>query len=417
VLGLAVEPGTAGDHVAGSILRAQRHGLDVIVATPYDEDDDPLTFAKQLGATVVRDWVSSDDEPEESVTRSAKEEGYPGVIWKHEPSARLDFERSIDSFTDSTEYVVGGERAPAVDRSPTVLVAIPAYNEAATIWEVVTEAHPHADEVLVVDDGSEDDTARRAEEAGATVVEHGRNQGYGAALKRAFEEADRSGADHLVILDGDGQHDPADISKIVEAQQANDAEIVIGSRFTDDAETNAPLHRRFGLFLVNVLTNLSFGVVRPASWINDTQSGFRVYDRQAIQSLAAGDDVSDRMSASTDILHHAHHNGYEVVEAGTNVDYDVETGSSHHPVAHGITLVSNILKTVERDRPITTVGVPGFFGSIAGLGFGYWTFTNYIASGSFPLGLAITSAFFGLAGIFACFTAIILHSLNTQLGD
>jgi hypothetical protein len=75
----------------------------------------------------------------------------------------------------------------------------------------------------------------------------------------------------------------------------------------------------------------------------------------------------------------------------------------------------NLLRTVERDRPVTVLGVPGFISALLGIGFGYWTFSTYISSGVFPLGLAVTSVFFALAGIFACFTAIILHSLNAHL--
>jgi len=92
-----------------------------------------------------------------------------------------------------------------------VLAAIPAYNEEAAIADVVTETKQYADLVLVIDDGSSDDTVLLAKEAGATVIEHEENGGYGAALRTAFREANRRRADHLVILDGDGQHDPSDI--------------------------------------------------------------------------------------------------------------------------------------------------------------------------------------------------------------
>jgi hypothetical protein len=156
------------------------------------------------------------------------------------------------------------------------------------------------------------------------------------------------------------------------------------------------------------------GVIGRDSWVNDTQSGFRTYSRNAIHSLNNDDTVGDGMSASTDILYHAHKQGYDLEEIGSTINYDVEDPSSHNPVAHGMTLVANILNTIEHERPVTSLGVPGFVSTFAGLGLGYWTFANYITTGTFPLGLAVTSSFFGLAGIFACFTAIILHSLNTH---
>jgi hypothetical protein len=107
--------------------------------------------------------------------------------------------------------------------------------------------------------------------------------------------------------------------------------------------------------------------------------------------------------------------GYEIEEAPTTVDYDVEDASTHTPVEHGITLIMNLVQTVEEERPISVIGIPGFVSALLGIGFGYWTFSNYIATGTFPIGMALTASFFGLIGIFACFTAIILHSLNQHL--
>jgi glycosyltransferase involved in cell wall biosynthesis len=309
-----------------------------------------------------------------------------------------------------------GDALP-IEQAGTVIVGIPAYNEAGSIGSVVQDAARYADEVLVVDDASSDATAKQAAEAGATVIHHEDNRGYGGALNTVFAEAARRDPAHLVILDGDGQHDPNDIPEAIATQEDSEADIVIGSRFEAGSETDLPAYRRVGLAVVNTLTNLSMGVIRRESWVTDTQSGFRTYNQQAIQSLHHDDTIGDGMSASTDILYHAHQHDYDLEEIGTTIDYDVEDPSSHNPVTHGLTLVANILKTIEHDRPVTSLGVPGFLSAFAGLGFGYWTFSNYIATGQFPLGLAVTSSFFGLAGIFACFTAIILHSLNTHLHD
>jgi glycosyltransferase involved in cell wall biosynthesis len=298
-----------------------------------------------------------------------------------------------------------------------VLVAIPAYNEKATIGGIVRDASEYADQVLVVDDGSNDDTAARAETAGAIVIEHGRNRGYGAALKTAFRGAKQCGTRHLVVLDGDGQHDPSDVPQLVEAQEHTDAHLVIGSRFIDGATSNAPLYRRIGLRMINVLTNLSMGVVRTASWVNDTQSGFRAYDQEAIETLAVDESIGDWMDASTDILYHAHHQSYVIEEVPIDVEYDVENANSQAPLSHCVVLVRNILKTIERDRPLTALAVPGFGLTFGGMGFGYWALTNYINSGTFSVGLALTATFLVLIGMFACFTAIVLHSLSTYFSD
>jgi len=294
-----------------------------------------------------------------------------------------------------------------------VLVAIPAYNEASTIGGIVERVREYADHILVIDDGSDDDTADSAATAGAFVSEHGRNRGYGAALKTAFAAARRVDAAHLVVLDGDGQHDPADVSRLVDAQKTTAANLVIGSRFVDGVASNVPLYRRAGLMTINALTNLSMGIVRADSRVRDTQSGFRAYDRETIASLADDPAISDWMSASIDILYHAHHHDYVIEEVPIEVSYDVEDASTHAPISHGVALVRNILKTIERERPLTALAVPGFSLTFGGLSFGYWAATNYVRSGTFPFGLALMAVFLTLLGILACFTAIVLHSLST----
>ena len=413
-VGMVATP-TNANEIAVAVLRAKNAGYQSIVAAT-DPSLEGVQLSKNLGADVVvpDDPRVTEEELWALLTRTARASGYPGLFRHTDLSQTIDFEASTETIADASEYVIDPEFAPRVSERPSVLAAIPAYNEADAIGTVVEQATAVADEVVVIDDGSTDDTVAEARTAGATIIEHDTNKGYGGALKTAFTEAKRAGAEHLVILDGDGQHDPADIPELVAQQEETDADIVIGSRFGERSQTDLPLYRQFGVRVVNLLTNLSLGVVRKPSRIADTQSGFRVYNRQAIESLADDDTIGDHMGASTDILYHAHRQNYRVEEFGTTIKYDVDNASSQNPVSHGLHLVSNILRTVERERPVTVLGVPGFVSAIVGIGFGYWTFSNYLATGVFPLGLAMVSIFFTLAGIFAAFTAIILHSLETH---
>jgi hypothetical protein len=181
-----------------------------------------------------------------------------------------------------------------------------------------------------------------------------------------------------------------------------------------ESETNVPLYRRFGIGVINVLMNLSIGTILTGSYIRDTQSGFRAYGPAAIESLARDDSITHGMGASTDVLHHAHERNYGIGEVGTTVSYSVDNASSHNPVGHGLTLVSNILKTIERERPVTVFGVPGFLLTVLGFVFGYWSVSNYVATETFPGGLALLAVLFTLVGLLACFTAIILHSLTVH---
>lgn len=234
----------------------------------------------------------------------------------------------------------------------TVLVGIPAYNEAGSIHEVVTEAQKHADDVVVVDDGSDDQTAQLARAAGARVISHPENLGYGATLRTLFEDADERGADHLVILDGDGQHTVSDVPTLVKTQQETGAELVSGSRFSGEAASKIPLYRRFGLAVINLLTNLSLRIGYAYEPVSDSQCGFRVYSSEAIELIAASDELDSGMGASLDILFQAARHEFDIVEVPTRIDYEVDDASTKNPALHGLSLLRSLFVSVFRDRPL-----------------------------------------------------------------
>ncbi|WP_136592351.1 glycosyltransferase family 2 protein [Salinigranum halophilum] len=414
VVAVVATPDNAED-VASTILRGQTEGYETIVCHGGDETLEAVSFAEQLGMpTIEVDLHQEGGSFASGIAREAREIGYPGVLLHECPGRPVDFETSTRRLREDDAYFTEAVPAPRVDSESEVLVAIPAYNEERSIADVVRESLNYAHEVVVIDDGSTDDTVRLAEEAGATVIQHEVNKGYGGALKTAFTEAERCRADHLAILDGDGQHDPSDIEKLVDTQAETGAEIIVGSRSVEDAQTDMPLYRRFGFGVVNILTNLSMGVFRANSRVADTQSGFRVYNQTAISSLA-DEAIGDNMSASTDILLHAHKQGYTIHEVGTSISYDIEDSSSHHPVHHGMQLIGNLIRTIERERPLMLLGLPGFLCTSFGVVLVYWTFSNFLNTGTFPVGLAVVAGLFGLLGAFTSFTAIILHSLNMHL--
>lgn len=155
-----------------------------------------------------------------------------------------------------------------------VLVVIPAYNEAVRVASVVTGARIHRP-VLVVDDGSTDDTAARAEAAGASVLRQMPNQGKGAALRAGFRWALQAGYDAVLTLDADGQHDPAEIPKFLRAHSAQPADLIVGARNLDQIP---PVRR-----LANTLGRLTF------SWalgqpVRDNQSGYRLISHRLMEA-------------------------------------------------------------------------------------------------------------------------------------
>ena len=162
-----------------------------------------------------------------------------------------------------------------------IVALIPGYNEGPRIAEVVRGASAHLP-VVVVDDGSSDDTAAQARAAGATVIEQRPNQGKGAALRAGFRRALADGADAVLTLDADGQHDPAEIPTFLSAWAAEPhPDLVIGRR---NFRAMPPIRR-----LSNVLGGwaISWAVGRP---IPDNQSGYRLVSRRIMEATLASDE-------------------------------------------------------------------------------------------------------------------------------
>ena len=162
--------------------------------------------------------------------------------------------------------------------SDRILALIPAYNESAHVADVVTRTRPHVSEVIVIDDGSTDQTAVVAHAAGATVVRHERNQGKGAAIVTALEYFRNSAAAYAVFLDADGQHDPAEIAAFITAAHQPGVALVVGTRM-QHTETMPPQRR-----LANRLTSwLTSKLARQS--IPDSQCGYRLLTRAALADL------------------------------------------------------------------------------------------------------------------------------------
>jgi len=158
------------------------------------------------------------------------------------------------------------------------VAGIPALNAAETIGPVIRRARLYVDFVIVVDDGSIDETASVSFQAGAIVVKHKNNLGYGAALRSVFLAAKKIGAEVLVIIDSDGQHNPDEIPTVLKPVVSRTADISIGSRFLNN-DRKVPIYRVFGIKLLNLAT------VFLGANVSDSQSGFRAYSKAAINQV------------------------------------------------------------------------------------------------------------------------------------
>ncbi|MBR0652661.1 glycosyltransferase family 2 protein [Roseomonas terrae] len=211
--------------------------------------------------------------------------------------------------------------------SPPLVALIPAYQEAATIAGVVRRlctVMPGLS-VLVVDDGSTDDTAAIAKAAGATVLRCASNEGKGAALRRGMRHATAMGAALVVTLDGDGQHRPEDLPRLLAL--AGPGVIVIGSR---RGAAGQPAARRRANRVADFW--ISWAARHPVA---DSQSGFRIYPTAALADLARYDGRARRFSFESEILIDAARAGIMTVAAEIPALYGptLQRASHFRPVA------------------------------------------------------------------------------------
>ncbi|WP_455385602.1 glycosyltransferase family 2 protein [Acidihalobacter prosperus] len=180
---------------------------------------------------------------------------------------------------------------------------IPAYNEAATIRALAAEVRRHVDALVVVDDGSRDGTAAALEGLkGVTVLRHARNAGKAAALLSGFEHALAHGAEAVVTLDGDGQHQPADLPRLLGTHRRNPAALIIAARTRK--RSSSPRIRRLANLIADFWISWAAGVL-----IQDSQSGFRVYPANFLKPLPAAPARRDSFTFETALLIHAAHRG------------------------------------------------------------------------------------------------------------
>ncbi len=164
-----------------------------------------------------------------------------------------------------------------------ILVIVPAYNEAGAVGNVINKIRrclPHVD-VLVVNDGSSDSTSAISEQGGAMVLDLPYNMGIGAAMQAGYKFAHRMGYDIAVQCDGDGQHHPSQIKKLIETLTNDDVDVVLGSRYLSSRKFKSSVPRRMGMLVFSNVLSLIVG-----QKLTDTTSGFRAVNKEVIESFS-----------------------------------------------------------------------------------------------------------------------------------
>lgn len=281
---------------------------------------------------------------------------------------------------------------------------MPAYNEAKYIGSVVLQARQYASEVIVVDDGSRDETARVAELAGAMVIRHGQNRGKGAAIQGIMAEAARRNADVLVLLDADAQHDPREIPALLSGIEQG-FDVVIGSRKI--RRSKIPFYRRVGQKVLSSATR-----VLSSGNVSDTESGFRALSRRAISQIHLKETG---FAVEAEMISEATKKGLKITEVPITIIY-TDDGSTQNPIRHGVGNLNRIAVMISERRPLLFFGTTGGLFIMLGIIAGIMVVRTFAASSVLATGTALISMLLITIGILSLFTGLILNVLTKRIG-
>jgi len=288
-----------------------------------------------------------------------------------------------------------------------ITIGIPAFNEAEQLPKILSKLKKITNSIIVCDDGSTDNTSIIAEEFGAKVVKHEKNQGYGSAIKSIFQMASDMDSDVLITFDADGQHRIEDINKVLQPIKDEQADIVIGSRFLDN-NNKVPGYRKFGIKLITQVTNASI-----KKHFTDSQSGFRAYKKEVLENIIL---TEKGMGISTEILIKASEKNFKITEIPIKILYEGDT-STHNPVSHGTSVLISTIKFTSIQHPLKFYGIPSLILIGIGVIFTYFSVEYYAEVGRLNTNLTLISAGTLLLGSILFISAILLYSIITVIRE
>lgn len=294
----------------------------------------------------------------------------------------------------------------APGRTTMTVALIPAYNEERFIGSLVLAVRDYVDEVVVVDDGSSDQTAAIAERAGAVVVLHDENRGKAAAVNTGFNYLRQFRPSAVVMLDGDGQHCADDIPQVLQPVIHGEADIVVGSRFLD-VKSDIPAYRQVGQHGLTLTTNLASGV-----WVSDSQSGFRAFSVRALDHLSF---TQHGFSIESEMQFLIQENKLRIAEVPIKVVY--AEPAKRNPVSHGLQVLNGVLRLIGQTRPLLFFGLSGIGVFVLGMLLGLHVVDIYSRTLKLAIGYALMTVILSVIGMLLFFVGIVLHSTRGMLVD
>lgn len=285
-----------------------------------------------------------------------------------------------------------------------MVVCIPAHNEEKTIAKVVIGARKLAATVLVCDDGSSDMTAEIAGALGARVIGHDRNIGKGAALSSLMDAALALDPAAIVTLDGDDQHDPEDIARVVQPVLKGEADIAVGARPMDS--DSMPRDRAFGNRVLDSVTSSRAGVK-----LHDTQSGFRAYSAAAAKGLNFS---QEGMSIESQTLIDAAKMGLRIMEVPISVKY-AGIPQKRSRVGHLSEVLDYLITRTVIESPLLYLGVPGLLAVAIGVVAGVRVLNIFLKTHQIATGTGLLAAILVIVGIVIVATSLIMKLMTVRL--
>jgi hypothetical protein len=316
-------------------------------------------------------------------------------------------EGSFTAVYEKLDRPISGETASSslLDFSR-VVVIIPAFNEERNVGSVVLRLRQLVDTVIVVDDGSHDETEEVARLAGAEVISHPKNRGYGAAIRTGLSAAQELEPQAVVLMDADGQHRFEDVRDLVQPILADDADVAVGSRFVD-GRTSVPRMRRVAQHGLTWLSNFGSGIK-----LTDSQSGMRAFGPRAIRALLL---QSTSMAAASEMQFLASDAQLRVCEVPIEIRYFGEV--KRNPVGHGLDVLNGLIRLVSQRRPLLFFGLPGLLLLIVGTGLSLDVVQTFGSARVLLVGQLIFAVASVIVATLSLFTAVVLNALQGIRSD